>query len=390
MTNEFIKLLGKKNLFIQGDEAAVYGALIANCRFFAGYPITPATEVAEGMAIWMPKLGGVYIQMEDEIASIAAVIGASCTGVKSMTATSGPGFSLMQECIGYACMAEIPCVIVNVQRGGPSTGQPTEAAQGDVMQAMWGTHGDHQIIALAPKSVQETLDLTIEAFNLSEDYRVPVILLMDAEIGHMREKVVLPEITDIKVEDRVPATIGIDKYRPYGTGFTRSSKVPEFAPFGSGYKTYVTGLTHDKRGFPVTTSAEVHEELVRRLIEKVSDDIDIIWYYEDSFLEDAEVIVVSYGTTSRPAASAVKMARKNGIKVGHVRLITIWPFNYEKMKDLLKNAHTIIVPEMNLGQMIHPIREIVNRDAKIISAPKIGGAIHTPYEILKIIEGNKN
>jgi 2-oxoglutarate ferredoxin oxidoreductase subunit alpha len=290
MTNEFIKLLGKKNLFIQGDEAAVYGALIANCRFFAGYPITPATEVAEGMAIWMPKLGGVYIQMEDEIASIAAVIGASCTGVKSMTATSGPGFSLMQECIGYACMAEIPCVIVNVQRGGPSTGQPTEAAQGDVMQAMWGTHGDHQIIALAPKSVQETLDLTIEAFNLSEDYRVPVILLMDAEIGHMREKVVLPEITDIKVEDRVPATIGIDKYRPYGTGFTRSSKVPEFAPFGSGYKTYVTGLTHDKRGFPVTTSAEVHEELVRRLIEKVSDDIDIIWYYEDSFLEDAEVI----------------------------------------------------------------------------------------------------
>ena len=390
MTNEFIKLLGKKNLFIQGDEAAVYGALIANCRFFAGYPITPATEVAEGMAIWMPKLGGVYIQMEDEIASIAAVIGASCTGVKSMTATSGPGFSLMQECIGYACMAEIPCVIVNVQRGGPSTGQPTEAAQGDVMQAMWGTHGDHQVIALAPKSVQETLDLTIEAFNLSEDYRVPVILLMDAEIGHMREKVVLPEISDIKVEDRVPATIGIDKYRPYGTGFTRSSKVPEFAPFGSGYKTYVTGLTHDKRGFPVTTSAEVHEELVRRLIEKVSDDIDIIWYYEDSFLEDAEVIVVSYGTTSRPAASAVKMARKNGIKVGHVRLITIWPFNYEKMKDLLKNAHTIIVPEMNLGQMIHPIREIVNRDAKVISAPKIGGAIHTPYEILKIIEGNKN
>lgn len=390
MTNEFIKLLGKKNLFIQGDEAAVYGALIANCRFFAGYPITPATEVAEGMAIWMPKLGGVYIQMEDEIASIAAVIGASCTGVKSMTATSGPGFSLMQECIGYACMAEIPCVIVNVQRGGPSTGQPTEAAQGDVMQAMWGTHGDHQIIALAPKSVQETLDLTIEAFNLSEDYRVPVILLMDAEIGHMREKVVLPEISDIKVEDRVPATIGIDKYRPYRTGFTRSSKVPEFAPFGSGYKTYVTGLTHDKRGFPVTTSAEVHEELVRRLIEKVSDDIDIIWYYEDSFLEDAEVIVVSYGTTSRPAASAVKMARKNGIKVGHVRLITIWPFNYEKMKDLLKNAHTIIVPEMNLGQMIHPIREIVNRDAKVISAPKIGGAIHTPYEILKIIEGSKN
>ena len=390
MTNEFIKLLGKKNLFIQGDEAVVYGALIANCRFFAGYPITPATEVAEGMAIWMPKLGGIYIQMEDEIASIAAVIGASCTGVKSMTATSGPGFSLMQECIGYACMAEIPCVIVNVQRGGPSTGQPTEAAQGDVMQAMWGTHGDHQVIALAPKSVQETLDLTIEAFNLSEDYRVPVILLMDAEIGHMREKVVLPEISDIKVEDRVPATIGIDKYRPYGTGFTRSSKVPEFAPFGSGYKTYVTGLTHDKRGFPVTTSAEVHEELVRRLIEKVSDDIDIIWYYEDSFLEDAEVIVVSYGTTSRPAASAVKMARKNGIKVGHVRLITIWPFNYEKMKDLLKNAHTVIVPEMNLGQMIHPIREIVNRDAKVISAPKIGGAIHTPYEILKIIEGNKN
>ena len=390
MTNDVIRLLGKKNLFVQGDEAAVYGALLADCRFFAGYPITPATEVAEGMAMWMPRLGGVYVQMEDEIASIAAVIGASCTGVKSMTATSGPGFSLMQECIGYACMAEIPCVIVNVQRGGPSTGQPTEAAQGDVMQAMWGTHGDHQIIAQAPKSVQETLDLTIEAFNLSEDYRVPVILLLDAEIGHMMEKVVLPEVTTVKVDERVPATIGPDKYRPYRTGFTRPSKVPEFAPFGSGYRTYVTGLTHDKRGFPVTTSAEVHEELVRRLIEKVQDDIDTIWYYEDSFLEDAEIIVVSYGTTSRPAASAVKKARKNGIKVGHIRLITIWPFNYCKMKELLKNAHTVIVPEMNLGQMIHPIRETVGKDTKVVSVPKIGGAIHTPYEILRVIEGDKN
>ncbi|HOC77906.1 MAG TPA: 2-oxoacid:acceptor oxidoreductase subunit alpha [Methanofastidiosum sp.] len=389
MTNDVIRLLGKNQLFIQGDEAAVYGALIADCRFFAGYPITPATEVAEGMAKWMPRLGGVYVQMEDEIASIASVIGASCTGVKSMTATSGPGFSLMQECIGYACMAEIPCVIVNVQRGGPSTGQPTEAAQGDVMQAMWGTHGDHQIIALAPKSVQETLDLTIEAFNLSEDYRVPVILLLDAEIGHMREKVVLPEIKNVLVEERVPATIEPDRYRPYRTGFTRSSKVPEFAPFGSGYRTYVTGLTHDKRGFPVTTSADVHEELVRRLVEKVQDDIDSIWYYEDSFLEDAEIVVVSYGTTSRPAASAVKMARKNGLKVGHLRLITIWPFHYEKTRDLLKNAHTIIVAEMNLGQMIHPITEAVSSDTKVILAPKIGGAIHTPFEILKFIEGEQ-
>jgi len=389
MTNDVIRLLGKNQLFIQGDEAAVYGALIADCRFFAGYPITPATEVAEGMAKWMPRLGGVYVQMEDEIASIASVIGASCTGVKSMTETSGPGFSLMQECIGYACMAEIPCVIVNVQRGGPSTGQPTEAAQGDVMQAMWGTHGDHQIIALAPKSVQETLDLTIEAFNLSEDYRVPVILLLDAEIGHMREKVVLPEIKNVLVEERVPATIEPDRYRPYRTGFTRSSKVPEFAPFGSGYRTYVTGLTHDKRGFPVTTSADVHEELVRRLVEKVQDDIDSIWYYEDSFLEDAEIVVVSYGTTSRPAASAVKMARKNGLKVGHLRLITIWPFHYEKTRDLLKNAHTIIVAEMNLGQMIHPITEAVSSDTKVILAPKIGGAIHTPFEILKFIEGEQ-
>jgi len=389
MTNDVIRLLGKNQLFIQGDEAAVYGALIADCRFFAGYPITPATEVAEGMAKWMPRLGGVYVQMEDEIASIASVIGASCTGVKSMTATSGPGFSLMQECIGYACMAEIPCVIVNVQRGGPSTGQPTEAAQGDVMQAMWGTHGDHQIIALAPKSVQETLDLTIEAFNLSEDYRVPVILLLDAEIGHMREKVVLPEIKNVLVEERVPATIEPDRYRPYRTGFTRSSKVPEFAPFGSGYRTYVTGLTHDKRGFPVTTSADVHEELVRRLVEKVQDDIDSIWYYEDSFLEDAEIVVVSYGTTSRPAASAVKMARNNGLKVGHLRLITIWPFHYEKTRDLLKNAHTIIVAEMNLGQMIHPITEAVSSDTKVILAPKIGGAIHTPFEILKFIEGEQ-
>jgi 2-oxoglutarate ferredoxin oxidoreductase subunit alpha len=212
---------------------------------------------------------------------------------------------------------------------------------------------------------------------------------MDAEIGHMREKVVLPDVTKVRVDERHPATIGPDKYRPYRTGFTRPSKVPEFAPFGSGYRTYVTGLTHDKRGFPVTTSAEVHEELVRRLVEKVQDDIDNIWYYEESFVEDAEIIVVSYGTTSRPAVSAVKMARKNGLKVGHIRLITIWPFHYEKMRELLKNAHTIIVPEMNLGQMIHPIREIANRDSKVILAPKIGGAIHTPYEILEYIKGEK-
>ncbi len=376
MTNEIIRLVGKKDLFIQGDEATVYGALLADCKFFAGYPITPATEVAEGMAIWMPKLGRVCVQMEDEIASIAAVIGASCTGVRAMTATSGPGFSLMQECIGYACMAETPCVIVNVQRGGPSTGQPTEAAQGDIMQTMWGTHGDHQIIALAPKSVQETLDLTIEAFNLSDDYRVPVVVLLDAELGHMREKVVLPEVKNIKVEGKIKSNIESDNFKPYRKHFKKSSKIPNFKHFGLGYKTYITGLTHDYRGFPVTTSAEVHEELVTRLIDKILDDIDNVWYYEDYLIDDAEIMVISYGITSRPAASAVKMAREKGIKVGHIRLITIWPFNYEKIKELLKNVHTVIVPEMNLGQMIHPIREVVGKDVKVILAPRIGGAIY--------------
>lgn len=387
MTNEVIRIVGKKNLFIQGDEAAVYGALLADCKFFAGYPITPATEVAEGMAIWMPKLGRVCVQMEDEIASMAAVIGASCTGVRAMTATSGPGFSLMQECIGYACMAETPCVIVNVQRGGPSTGQPTEAAQGDIMQTMWGTHGDHQIIALAPKSVQETVDLTIEAFNLSDDYRVPVVVLLDAELGHMREKVVLPEVNNIEVEGKICSKIESDKSKCYRKEFKKSPKIPDLKPFGLGHKTYITGLTHDERGFPVTTSPEVHEELVKRLIDKILDDIDDIWYYEDYLIDDAEIIVISYGITSRPAASAVKMARSKGIKVGHIRLITIWPFNYEKIKDFLKNAHTVIVPEMNLGQMIHPIREVVGKDVEVLLVPKIGGAIHSPEEILKHIEG---
>ncbi len=382
--DKILRVLGGKEQFVQGNMACVYGALLAGCRFYGGYPITPSTEIMEGMFELMPKIGGTVIQMEDEIASIASIIGASLTGVRSMTATSGPGFSLMQENIGYACMTETPIVLVNVMRGGPSTGQPTEPAQGDVMQARWGTHGDHEIIALYPNSVQETLELTIKAFNMSDMYRVPVILLMDAELGHMREKITIPN--EVEYVGRTIATIEPEKYMPFRTGYTRPSKVPEMDHFGGSYKTYLTGLTHDWSGLPTTTEVEVHEALVKRLRDKILDNKDHICLTESWNLEDAKHVVLSYGITSRPALSAVNSLRNEGKRAGYLRLKTLWPFPEDIITEIAKKADLIVVPELNLGQIYHKVVESARGNCEVKLISKVGGAIHTPYEIMEVLK----
>lgn len=382
------KVLGKKVHFIHGDMACAYGALLAGCNFFAGYPITPATEIAEGMASLLPRLGGRYIQMEDEIASMGAIIGASWTGAKTMTATSGPGFSLMQENLGYSVISETPCVVVNVQRSGPSTGQPTMAAQGDMMQARWGTHGDHEIIMLYPYSVQESLDMTIQAFNIAERFRTPVLLYIDAEIGHMQEKVVIPDVEEVEIWSRPIYTGSKEDYvafQPSGKG--KDPLVPEFAAFGSGHHTYVTGLTHNEVGLPRTNSPEIHDNLVRRLSNKVLNGLDEYTYYQELYADDCDIAVVAYGITARACEDAVEQARAKGLKVGMLRLITIWPFPDAIIERWARNVKVMIVPEMNLGQMIHPIREVVAGTCEVRPLQKIGGEIHTPGEILDVLEG---
>ena len=383
------EVLGKKVQFILGDMACVYGGLLAGCSFFGGYPITPASEVAEGMARRLPRVGGTYIQMEDEIGSIAAVIGAAWGGAKSMTATSGPGFSLMMENYGFAVMTETPCVIVNVQRTGPSTGQPTLGAQGDMMQVRWGTHGDLEALALAPSTVQECMDFTIEAFNLSEKYRNPACVMTDGEVGHLRERIIVPNEKDLKLIDRVTATIDKKKYIPFTNSQTRKNcKVPDFATFGTGYRTYVTGLTHNEKGFPATDKQPDHERLVKRITEKITDDADKLVMVEQLKLDDADVAFVTYGATARPAESAMEMGRKNGMKVGLLRLKLVWPFPDKLVTNLAKDVDKIIVPEMNLGQMFHPVREFAEKHCEVISAPKIGGEMHLPMELYKYLEGN--
>jgi 2-oxoglutarate ferredoxin oxidoreductase subunit alpha len=383
------KVLGNKVQFIHGDMACVYGALLAGCNFFAGYPITPATEIAEGMSDLLPRLGGRYIQMEDEIASMGAIIGASWTGAKAMTATSGPGFSLMQENIGYAVMSEAPCVVANVQRSGPSTGQPTLPAQGDMMQARWGTHGDHEIITLYPKSVQETMEMTIVAFNLAEIYRVPVFVFIDAELGHMQEKIVIPEDDEFEVVSRTLVSVGKEDYVPFAVGTPESpeSLVPPFAPFGSGYRTYVTGLTHNEAGLPRTNSGEIHDKLVRRLCDKIQVNRDKMLFYEEHYADDCDVAIVAYGITARTCEDAVEMARQEGLKVGMLRLITMWPFPDDLVVQWAGRVRAVLVPEMNLGQMIHPIREAVEGRCKVIPYGKIGGEIPTPDEIKQALRG---
>ena len=381
------EVLGKKVQFILGDMACVYGGILAGCSFFGGYPITPASEVAEGMARLLPRVGGTYIQMEDEIGSIAAVIGAAWGGSKSMTGTSGPGFSLMMENYGFAVMTETPCVIVNVQRTGPSTGQPTLGAQGDMMQARWGTHGDFEAIALAPSTVQECMDFTIEAFNLAEKYRNPVCVMTDGEMGHLRERIVVPDEKDLKLINRVPATIDKEKFIPFTNSQTRKSKVPDFPTFGTGYRTYVTGLTHNEKGFPATDKQKDHEKLVKRITSKITDDIDKLTMVEKLNLDDAKIAFVTYGATARPAESAMEMGRKKGIKVGLLRLKLVWPFPDKLITKLAKEVDKIIVPEMNLGQIVHSVREYAAGQCEVVSAPKIGGEMHHPTELYKYLEG---
>jgi 2-oxoglutarate ferredoxin oxidoreductase subunit alpha len=380
------EVLGNKVQFMLGDMACVYGGILAGCSFFGGYPITPASEIAEGMARLLPRVGGTYIQMEDEIGSIAAVIGAAWGGAKSMTATSGPGFSLMMENYGYAVMTETPCVIVNVQRTGPSTGQPTLGAQGDMMQVRWGTHGDYEAIALAPSTVQECLDFTVEAFNLAEKYRNPVCVMADGEVGHLRERVIIPEEKDLTLITRHPATIAKDKFIPFANSQTRKSKVPDFPTFGTGYKTYVTGLTHNEKGFPATDKQEDHEKLVKRITSKITDDAKNLISVEKQNLDDATIVFVTYGASARPAETAMELARKKGRKVGLLRLKIVWPFPEKVIFDLVKNVEKIIVPEMNLGQIVHPIREAACGQCDVIAAPKIGGEMHLPEELLKYLE----
>jgi 2-oxoglutarate ferredoxin oxidoreductase subunit alpha len=369
--------------FYSGDIACAEGALTAGCRFFAGYPITPATEIAERMARRLPQIGATYIQMEDEIASIASVIGASYAGLKAMTATSGPGFSLMQENIGLAVMTETPCVIIDVMRGGPSTGQPTMAGQQDVMQAKWGSHGDYEIIALAPSSVQEAFDLTVEAFNYAETYRVPVMVMMDAVVGHMWEKVVIPPPDQISVKNRKKPSVPPAEYMQFKPD---KDLVPPMAVFGEGYRFHATGLTHDEDGRPRTESIKVQQKLVQRLCDKIRKNSDKIVKVKPVMMEDAEVAVIAYGIESRAALSAVRKARSIGTKAGLLKLVTLWPFPEKQVAEIAKNVKTIIVPEMNYGQLVREV-ERAAKGTPVTFLPKLGEEPHRPEEIFEAMKG---
>jgi 2-oxoglutarate ferredoxin oxidoreductase subunit alpha len=374
--------MSKKVRLMQGNEACVEGAIAAGMKFYAGYPITPSTEIAELSAEKLPRIGGRFIQMEDEIAGIAAAIGASLTGVKSMTATSGPGFSLKQENIGYAAISEIPVVIVDVQRGGPSTGQPTSPAQGDMMQAKWGTHGDHPVIALCPSSVKETFELTVRAFNLAEKYRMPVLLMMDEVIGHMREKIEIPDASELEIIDRKRPSCPSEEYLPYKP---EENLVPLMADFGAGYRYHVTGLIHDETGFP-SNSTVIADQLIRRLVDKVEKNKEDILTWEEENTEDAEVLIFAYGCVARAARTSMKMLKEKGVKVGMFRPVTIWPFPEERMIELSKKVKTILVPEMNLGQMVLEVERICGKHTKIEKLNKVNGEIIYPEEITAKIE----
>jgi len=370
---------------LQGNEACAEGALAAGCRFFAGYPITPASEIAEYLSRRLPEMDGTFIQMEDEIASMGAVIGASLAGVKSMTATSGPGFSLMQENLGFACIAEVPCVVVDVMRGGPSTGLPTNPSQGDVMQARWGTHGDHPIIALCPSSVSECFSLTVKAFNFSEKYRTPVILLMDEVVAHMREKVVLPDPGRVEVIDRVKPSVPPEWYLPYED---TSFGVPPMGIFGEGYRYHVTGLIHDIRGFPTLRQDEI-EPFLLRLFRKISSHFDDIQFVESYFTEDADLVIVAYGSVARSAHRAMVEARAQGIKVGLLKLITLWPFPRSFVEPLTRANKVLLVPEMNMGQISREVKRVNQGMTPVNTLNKIDGTLITPQEILEKIREEK-
>ncbi|MBR5346967.1 MAG: 2-oxoacid:acceptor oxidoreductase subunit alpha [Deltaproteobacteria bacterium] len=370
----------KKVALIQGNEACAQAAIYAGCRFFAGYPITPSSEIAEVLSRKLPEIGGTFIQMEDEIGAMAAVIGASLCGLKAMDATSGPGLSLKQELIGYACMAEIPCVLVNVMRGGPSTGMPTGPSQSDIMATRWGTHGDHATIAVAPASCQEIFSETVRAFNLAETYRLPVHILMDEIIAHMREKIVFPEEGELEVLNRAEPTVPPAAYKPFDASF---GDVPPLAAMGSNYRYHVTGLNKAEDGFPTTKAALVDAE-ERRQLRKV--DVAAVAKNEEYLLDDAEFVIVSFGVVSRSARFAINQLRNRGIRAGMLRPITLWPFPAQRVAEVAKNARAVIVPEMNLGQMIGEVERAVCGACPTRSILRVDGEPITPQQIIDEVE----
>ncbi|MCD4717585.1 MAG: 2-oxoacid:acceptor oxidoreductase subunit alpha [Desulfobacterales bacterium] len=368
--------------FMTGDVACAEGALAAGCRFFGGYPITPATEIAEQIAERLPEVGGTFIQMEDEIAAIASVIGASCAGVKSMTATSGPGFSLMMENIGLAACTETPCVIVDVQRAGPSTGLPTQGAQSDMMQARWGSHGDYEIIALAPSSPQDTFYQTIRAFNLSETYRLPVLIMSDEIIGHISERVIIPEARTIKTVSRPRPKGRKDRFKPFQPG---PNGVAPMAIAGEGYNIHVTGLTHDEKGYPVMT-VEAQEEMMTRIIGKVSRNLHDIIQTESYRMDDAEIAVISYGVSTRTSLAAVDEAREMGIKAGLLRLITVWPFPEDQIRKLAERVKGFVTVEINLGQIHYEVERCAAGKAPAFLVGHPGGTIIPPDSVIETLK----
>jgi 2-oxoglutarate ferredoxin oxidoreductase subunit alpha len=367
--------------FLSGNEATCEGALAAGCRFVAGYPITPSTDIVERIAMRFPTIGGTFIQMEDEIASSIAIQGAAWAGQKVMTVTSGPGFSLMMEHVGLAAITEVPCVFVNVQRGGPSTGLPTLPAQADLMQARWGSHGDYEVIALCPNSPQESFEMTIEAFNLAEKYRTPVFLMTDECVGHMVEKVVIPPAEEIEIVPRRYTHLPPDEYLPFRAG---ADLVPDMAKAGDGYDLHVTGLTHDERGYPVVNAA-CQEQLVTRLVEKIRMNAEDIISFEEYEMDDADIAIVSFGITSRVSHRALQMARKEGLRVGMIRLRTIWPFAESKIREVSERVGAFVVAEMNLGQMVYEVERCAACRAQTFLASHAGGTVHTPDQILSVI-----
>jgi 2-oxoglutarate ferredoxin oxidoreductase subunit alpha len=374
--------------FLLGDYAAAEGAIMAGCRFFAGYPITPATEVAERMSTRLPQVGGIYIQMEDELASMNAVLGASWSGAKSMTSTSGPGFSLMMENLGLGIMLETPCVLVNVQRGGPSTGLPTLVGQQDMMQARWGSHGDYEIIALSPNSPQELFDLTIRAFNLAEKFRTPVLVMTDAEVGHMTERVIIPAPEEIELIQRPRVRKGDvepDHFRIYRDPKSGDDgDVSPMAIAGEGYRFHVTGLTHDERGYPAM-NAEASEWNIKRLVNKIRLHRDEIIQVEERHLNDAEIIVVSYGISARTSLWPIEQAQKEGIRIGYLRLITVWPFPEERIRELAKKIRAFVVPEINDGQIVREVERCAAGQAQVIGVNRLGGDILEPQQVLSAL-----
>ena len=375
----------RRERLVLGNRACAEGAVAAGCRFFAGYPITPSTEIAEVLARELPKVGGKFIQMEDEIASLAAVIGASVTGAKAMTATSGPGFSLMQEHIGYAFMAEVPCVIVNVQRGGPSTGLPTKVAQADTMQARWGTHGDYHAIALAPSSVAECFDLTVRAFNLAEKYRTPVIVLTDEVVGHMREKVEFPDSSQIRTINRMKPTVHPGWYQH----FERNPHfVSPMASFGEGYRYNITGLTHNPDGFPTASSFLIKEKL-KKLKNKITHNINDIVQMREEFMEDAHLAVFAYGIVARAARQAVRMAREKRIKVGLIQPLTVWPFPDAYMEHVMEELDLVIVAELNQGQLIREVMRVNRGRTRVRGLNRYDSELITPDQIFRKIREEK-